>query len=217
VTTSTGSGDPLEHWSGAFGELYMQRNQPTPTATADAARAFGRILSDPTVRSEIGSVLEVGANVGINLIGLRRVLDPRVELSALEPNPDACAQLRANQELRLSDVHHADAYRIPLPDDAVDLVFTNGVLIHVPPDKLPAAMQEITRVARRFVLCSEYFSHEPTEAPYRGRTGLLWKRDFGRAYLESCPRLQVQGYGFLWMQEFPHFDNLNWWLFRKGR
>jgi len=164
---------------------------------------------------EVASVLEVGANVGINLIGLRAVLGPDARLFAVEPNPIACEQLRNNRSLSLEEVFQCDAYRIPLPDKSVDLAFTNGVLIHVPPDKLAAAMIEITRVVRRFVLCSEYFSHCPVEIPYRGHTGLLWKRDFGQAYLDNCPVLKSKSYGFLWQAEFPHFDNLNWWLFEK--
>jgi pseudaminic acid biosynthesis-associated methylase len=211
------AGDPLTSWRGGFGESYMGRNRATTDVTAEAASAFRRMLEGPGTLKELGSVLEVGANVGINLIGLRSLLGPTARLSAVEPNPLACAELRTNTELGLEQIVESDAYAIPLPDASFDLTFTNGVLIHVPPDRLPDAMREIVRVSRRFVLCSEYFSHVPVEIPYRGESGLLWKRDFGSAYLENCPDLKVRHYGFLWQAEFPHFDNLNWWLFEKIR
>jgi pseudaminic acid biosynthesis-associated methylase len=207
--------DPLRQWKGAFGQAYMTRNRPTTDATVEAAAVFDRILGQAGITGEVGSVLEVGANVGINLIGLRRVLGSEVRLAAIEPNGAACETLRANADLRLADVIEADAYHIPFPDGSFDLTFTNGVLIHVPPARLAEAMAEIVRVSRRYVLCSEYFSHTPVEIPYHGQAGLLWKRDFGAAYLASCPELRVRAYGFTWMVEFPHYDNLNWWMFER--
>jgi len=207
--------DPLVQWQSSFGRAYIERNQAEADATREAAAVFDRILRACRLAGELASILEVGANVGINLIGLRRVLGPRVTLAALEPNAVACAELRKSPGLDLEKVFKADVYRIPAPNDSYDMVFTNGVLIHIPPDRLRDAMQEIVRVARRFVLCSEYFSHVPQEVPYHGHAGLLWKRDFGRTYLDGCSRLKIVDYGFIWQQEFPHFDDLNWWMFRK--
>ena len=211
----TGEHNPLAHWRGAFGAEYIDRNRPTVDATSEAAAVFERMFRAAGVMGEITSVLEVGANIGINLIGLRQMLGASARLAAVEPNPAACDRLRSDKVLGLDAVMEADAYQIPVRDGAFDVTFTNGVLIHVPPDRLVDAMREITRVSRRFVLCSEYFSHVPVEIKYRGRSELLWKRDFGQAYLDTCPELQVRGYGFIWQAEFPHFDNLNWWLFEK--
>ena len=206
--------NPLQDWQGQFGESYLGRNQPSDQTTEEAAAVFGRMLSG--VAGDIGSVLEVGANLGINLRGLRRVL-PAAAMTALEPFAQAVAELRRQKKaLGLADVLEASTYEIPADDGAFDLTFTNGVLIHVPPDKLPTAMREIVRASRRFVLCSEYFSHTPVEIPYHGQSGMLWKRDFGQMYLDTCPGLKVRSYGFIWQAEFPHYDNLNWWLFEKA-
>jgi pseudaminic acid biosynthesis-associated methylase len=205
----------LSHWQGSFGEEYAVRNPVTSEISKEAAEVFGRILTGSNVQQEVMSILEVGANVGINLHGLQEIFGQRIELAALEPNPKACAGLRADSRLQLSDVLEGDASRIPVQDGAYDLVFTSGVLIHIPPGELPKALHEIVRVSRRYILCVEYFSHVPVEVAYRSRSGMLWKRDFGRAYLETCPQLETVQYGFIWQQEFPHFDNLNWWMFRK--
>lgn len=207
--------DPLVCWRDRFGEEYIQRNQAGTEATSEAAIVFERILRTLDVRVEICSVLEVGANIGINLIGLRRVMGETVRLAALEPSPRACDQLRRIPDLNLDAVVEANAYHVPFQDQSYDLVFTNGVLIHIPPDRLAQAMREVVRVSRKYVLCSEYFSHTPVEVPYHGHVGMLWKRDFWLAYLEHCSELKIHHYGFLWQAEFPHFDDLNWWLFRK--
>ena len=52
------------------------------------------------------------------------------------------------------------------------------------------------------------------EIPYRGETGLLFKRDFGRAYLEGWPDLRPVATGFMWSATTP-FDDTTWWLFEK--
>jgi pseudaminic acid biosynthesis-associated methylase len=208
------SDNPLQQWQGKFGADYVERNRPDDTTTAEAAAVFGRMLTGAI--GDIRSVLEVGASVGINLRGLRRLM-PEASIAAVEPFAAACAELRRTQaEIGLSAILEADAFNIPAADNSFDLVFTNGVLIHVPPARLADAMREIVRVSRRFVLCSEYFSHTPVEIPYHGNTGMLWKRDFGGRYLEVAPSLRVRSYGFTWQHEFPHFDDLNWWLFEKG-
>ena len=210
------SADPLAQWQGDFGDRYIARNEVTDVTVGQAEIAFGRILDQSGIRDGVGSILEVGANVGINLHGLRRTLGPDVSLMALEPNTNAGARLRGAAELGLDRVIAGSGDSIDLPDASVDLVFTNGVLIHIPPRDLEPAMREICRVARRFVLCSEYFSHEPVEIPYHGHDAMLWKRDFGRAYLATCPELRTRAYGFLWQEELPLFDDLNWWLFEKA-
>jgi pseudaminic acid biosynthesis-associated methylase len=208
--------DPLPQWTGDFGNRYIERNAVSDTTTGQASTVFGRIFDQAGIRDSVSSVLEIGANVGINLHGLRQQLGSRVALSALEPNPAAVARLRDSEELQLEHLVHGDATSIDLPDDAFDLVFTNGVLIHIAPALVPGVMREICRVSRRFVLCSEYFSHEPVEVSYHGETGMLWKRDFGREYLQTCPELRVRSYGFVWQEEFQLFDNLNWWVFEKS-
>jgi len=95
------------------------------------------------------------------------------------------------------------------------MVFTSGVLIHIHPDKLGKATDEIVRVAQKYVLCLEYFSHTPVEVSYRNHEGFLFKRDFGGFYLDRYPQLRTLDYGFLWQREMEIFGNLNWWLLRN--
>ena len=106
------------------------------------------------------------------------------------------------------------ATKLPLDDGAVDLAFTSGVLIHVPPDDLETAYGEIHRVATRYILCVEYFSPTPVEIPYRGHEGLLFKRDFGGMWLDLFPGLETVANGFFWRRT-TGLDDINWWLFRK--
>ena len=133
------------------------------------------------------TILEVGANVGLNLRALATLTD--ATLHALEPNAKARGILASEGIVAPENILAGAADRIALPDGAVDLVFTCGVLIHVAPSLLPAAYREMHRVASRYVLSIEYFAAEPEEKRYRGQEGLLFKRDFGALWLEMFPEL----------------------------
>lgn len=198
-------------WRGDFGNAYADRNSVAPAMIAARLSSWSRILRS-VVGAPPSSILEVGANIGLNLRALR-LLTPAV-LYALEPNEKARIRLVDDQVVEKDKVFDALASSIPLPDAAVDLAFTAGVLIHIHPDNLLASVREIHRVARKYVVCIEYFSDRPAEVPYRGHSEALFKRDFGSFYLDNFPDLKVVDYGFLWSR-MTTLDNLTWWVFEK--
>jgi len=202
---------PIDTWKGDFGNDYLMRNHATEEAVGNVAHAFAEILSY-VEDSPPASILEVGANIGINLRALSGLTD--AALFAVEPNASAREQLVADKVVPQDRLFDAVATKLPLDDGAVDLVFTSGVLIHVPPEDLETAYGEIHRVASRYILCIEYFSSTPVEIPYRGHDGLLFKRDFGGMWLDLFPGLDPVANGFFWKQT-SGLDNVNWWLFRK--
>ncbi len=153
---------PIDAWKGEFGDDYAARNRATEETVDNAARAFAEILSHVQDRLP-ASILEVGANIGINLRALSGLTD--AVLYAVEPNAHARGQLVADKVMPPERLFDAVATKLPLDDGAVDLVFTSGVLIHVPPADLEAAYGEIHRVAARYILCIEYFSPTPIEMP----------------------------------------------------
>lgn len=200
----------LDTWRGEFGDSYVDRNQADEAALAARTRMWARILERA---GPIGAVLEVGANIGLNLRALRRL--GVTDLTAVEPNAKARATLAADGVLPAERIHDAFGSALPFGDGAFDLVFTSGVLIHVPPADLEATQREILRTSRRFVACAEYFSVEPQEKRYRGAEGLLFTRDFGGAYLDLAPGLQIVDYGFFWRRT-TGLDDLTWHLFQKS-
>jgi pseudaminic acid biosynthesis-associated methylase len=201
----------LATWTGDFGDEYAERNAFAEWRLIPGVEAFRRMLSG----REVDSVLEVGCNVGLNLIFINALFDGRVKLYGVEPNPKAYQTLRRQPQITLAGAWNCDAFCLPMADTSVDLAFTAGVLIHIAPAELDQATDEIVRVAKRYVLCAEYFSHTPVEAPYRNRMGLLFKRDFGAFYLDRYPQLRCIDYGFLWQREYASWGNVNWWLFEK--
>jgi spore coat polysaccharide biosynthesis protein SpsF len=209
--TMTDDTAPIDAWKGEFGDEYLKRNRATEEIVGNAARAFTEILSHVKDRPP-ASILEVGANIGINLRVLAQLTD--ADLFAVEPNARAREQLVADKVVPQDRLFDAVATKLPLDDGAVDLVFTSGVLIHVPPEDLETAYGEIHRVAARYILSIEYFSPRPVSIPYRGHEGLLFKRDFGGMWLDLFPGLEPVANGFFWRRT-TGLDDLNWWLFRK--
>ena len=172
---------------------------------------WSEILSH-TISAPPASVLEVGANLGINLRALRLLSSAR--RYAVEPNDSARKILVADGVVAEDDVRDGIASTINFPDGVADLAFTSGVLIHIHPDNLGASLKEIHRSSKRWIACVEYFSDKPEMIPYRGFDDRLFKRDFGGLWLDSFSDLRVVAYGFAW-KRVTGLDNLTWWLFEK--
>jgi spore coat polysaccharide biosynthesis protein SpsF len=212
MTSKTSTGNFQEGlWRGEFGDAYIGRNEVDPAAVAARISCWAEMLKT-IAGAPPASILEVGANIGRNLRAIQR-LSPAT-LFALEPNEKARARLIADKVVDAERTFDGLASQIPLPDGVVDLAFTFGVLIHVHPDNLLASMTEIHRVARRYIICAEYFADRPTEVPYRGQTEALFKRDFGGMYLDNFPKLKVVDYGFFWSR-LSGMDNTTWWVLEK--
>jgi pseudaminic acid biosynthesis-associated methylase len=170
----------LTLWRSEFGRDYTDRNDHDKPERAEAWR---HVLSGIAPRR----VLEVGCNIGWNLVYLDRL--GISELYGIEPQPDAVIRARA----RRPDlgVLLGTAFDLPFRDRFFDLVFTSGVLIHIAPDSLGTALDEIYRVSRRWIVAIEYDDPIEREIAYRGHTGALWKRDHGAAWRSRYPDLQL--------------------------
>lgn len=199
-------------WRGGFGDEYVDRNTDSRDYMASLTASWARILRCLMDRPP-QTIFEGGANIGLNLHALRALTT--ADFYALEPNAKARAKLVRDGLAPAERVLDGLLTQIDLPDGAVDLAFTRGVLIHVPPADLLRSCQELVRVSRRYVIANEYFSPRPEEIPYRGLKDALFKRDFGSFYLENFPQLRVVDYGFDW-KPVTGLDNLTWWVFEKA-
>lgn len=203
--------EQLRFWRGEFGDAYTDRNASHAGHLRARVAMWAPIMAC-LVGAPPASILEVGANVGNNLRALRQLSG--AEFFALEPNAKARQKLVDDGVVPATNVRDGFAASIDLPAGAVDLAFTSGVLIHIHPDDLLASCREIHRVARRYVVCIEYFSDRAEEINYRGHAERLFKRDFGGFWLDNFADLKVVNYGFAW-KRLTGLDNLTWWVFEK--
>jgi pseudaminic acid biosynthesis-associated methylase len=194
-------------WSGEFGDEYSARNTGAEVVAGNLA-VFSRVLG----RAErITSVLELGANIGLNLRALHQLL-PAAELSGVEINPVAAQELRAWGGC---EVHEGSILDYS-PGRSWDLTFCKGVLIHIPPADLPAAYQRLYDCSRRYVLVAEYYNPSPVAIPYRGHDDRLFKRDFAGELMDRYDDLRLVDYGFVYHRDpvFP-LDDITWFLLAK--
>ncbi len=190
-------------WAGEFGDSYTKRNADW---NIDNRFAFWKDILPYRCKS----VLEVGANVGRNLTAIESIR--QMEFYATEPNDVAREQLKLG---RNPDNITADfATRISFPDGVADLVFTCGVLIHIPFCDIAQSMAEIHRCARKWIVCAEYFAPSEEMVPYRGQNDALWRRDYGSLWMDQFPDLKCTDVGFAWKRK-TGLDNLTWWKFEK--
>jgi len=169
----------LALWRSEFGNAYTDRND---RERPERIAAWRRILDGiDTVRT-----LEVGCNVGWNLAYLARI--GLTDLYGIEPQAGAVA--RARQRGPGFGILQGTAFDLPFRDGYFDLVFTSGVLIHIAPDTIDMALDEMYRVARRWIIAIEYDAPTEQEIPYRGHRGALWKRDHGALWQRRHPDLR---------------------------
>lgn len=191
-------------WQGDFGDAYTDRN-------AEAANSRLPFWKELLAEHPARRVLEVGCNLGANLRWIATLGEPR-DVYGIDVNERALQRLR--ETVPGVNALWSKARELPFRDGYFDLTFTMGVLIHQPPDLLPLVMAEIVRCSRRYVLCGEYFAETPTEVPYRGQTGALFKRDFGGMYQTMFPELALVKKGFLSRKD--GWDDVTVWLFEKS-
>jgi pseudaminic acid biosynthesis-associated methylase len=200
--------DQQTFWRNEYAKGYIEKNSRFDEK--GGAEGWRQMLRKA---GPIESLLECGSNIGRNISFLEEVL-PQARKSIIEISPSAFEIVTKEHQLEhafLGPILEAD-----LAPGSVDLAYTIGVLIHIHPDHLLANMRKIHELSRRYVLFGEYFNRTPTMIEYQGKADRLWKRDFGRFYLENFPA-RVVDYGFLWGHEYDAagFDDITWWLFEK--
>jgi len=190
-------------WSGGFGNAYVDRNRGAGAPREDFWRS---IIAATKPRR----VLEVGCNVGGNLRWIAGPV-PATSVFGIDINPKALDEARS--AIPGLATACCPARDLPFRDRWFDLAFTMGVLIHQPNATLPLVMGEIVRCSARWVLCGEYHSDHEVEVPYRGETGALFKRDYGRLYRELFPELTLRDSGFLGKDK--GWDDVTWCLLER--
>lgn len=197
-----------DFWAGSFGNDYIARNRSAQLLSSNI-RFFAQALR---VAGSLGSCVELGANIGMNLAALR-ALYPAIEMQAVEINTEAARELAAEiGEKRVFNGSILDW----APSKASDLALIKTVLIHINPERLNEVYDKLYAASRRFILVAEYYNPAPVAISYRGHDERLFKRDFAGELLDRFPDLRLRDYGFAYHRDpaFPQ-DDINWFLLEK--
>ena len=159
----TGGGpetDQAQVWQGEFGRQYTDRNtfdleEMNRLWSANygvSRRDINRVFLKDIPKG--ASFLEVGCNVGNQLLQLQEL--GYTNLSAVEVQ--AYAVEIAKSRAKSASVLQGSALSLPYESDSFDVVFTSGVLIHIAPEDLPRAMEEVHRCAKTYIWGAEYYA-----------------------------------------------------------
>jgi pseudaminic acid biosynthesis-associated methylase len=195
-------------WAGQFGSEYIGRNS-SDQLLASNLNFFAQAMRQA---DRVSSVLELGANVGMNLKALR-LLYPGIQLRGVEINSDAASALEGL--VGIENVFRGSIAEYPVTSH-VDLVLIKGVLIHINPELLPTVYEKMYQSTKRYMLVCEYYNPTPVSVSYRGHADRLFKRDFAGELLDKYPDLVLIDYGFAYRRDpaFPQ-DDITWFLIEK--
>ncbi len=209
MTTRSFKTDQEAFWAGQFGTDYIGRNDSRELLASNlnfftqALRRAGRI----------GSCLEFGANIGMNLRALKLIF-PAMKQQGIEINADAAVQLSAF--VGAENTFCGSIFDF-VPQATVDLALIKGVLIHIDPSMLAATYRSLVASTHRYLLVCEYYNPSPVTIPYRGHADRLYKRDFAGEMLDQFAELSLVDYGFAYRRDpaFPQ-DDITWFLLQKA-
>jgi spore coat polysaccharide biosynthesis protein SpsF len=194
-------------WAGKFGKEYIHRNKDKKLLASKVA-FFSKVLSKT---KNIGSVIEFGASIGLNLAAIKALL-PGAQLSGLEINREAA---RAMKKISGAKVYQKSILQFT-SDYKRDLVLSMGFLIHVSPDALKKVYKLMYNTSKKYICVAEYYNPSPVQIEYRGHKNKLFKRDFAGEMLDLYKDLSLLDYGFVYRRDnlFPQ-DDITWFLLEK--
>jgi len=183
----------IQQWEGSFGREYTSRN---PYLFDDTEALYSKLYG--VRRTEMNSefigqmdrslkILEVGSNVGAQLIvlqnmGFSNLYGIELQEGAIEFSKTITRGIY---------IIKGSALDIPFKDHFFDMVFTSGVLIHISPQDIAKAIQEIYRTSKKYIWGFEYFAEKFTEIEYRGEKNLLWKANYPDIYMKYFSDLHL--------------------------
>lgn len=197
-----------EFWAGEFGNEYTDRNVDLQLIASNTA-LFSKIL----VRTHgIDSVLELGANRGLNLLALKQLL-PQASFAAVEINEKAAAELKSHNFVKVHNTSILDFKA----KETYSMVLIKGVLIHLNPEVLNQVYNLLVDSTTRYLCVAEYYNPSPVSINYRGHSNRLFKRDFAGEIMEEHPEMRLLDYGFSYHRDpvFPQ-DDITWFLMEKS-
>lgn len=198
-----------QFWAKTYAEDYIRKNHEFDHDLG--SEAWRKMLTN--VDEEINTFLECGCNIGRNIEQIKNVL-PSAKPSIIEISAPAFNYVASHYEL----IHafNGAILESSFENNSFDLVFTMGVLIHINPDQLLKNMEKMFQYSSRYILMGEYFNRTPISIEYQGEKDKLFKRDFGKLFIENFT-VRLVDYGFLWghIYDSAGFDDATWWLFEK--
>lgn len=193
-------------WTGNFGDNYTKRSIDQK-AVLNNKFFFLKIFE----KKKINSVLELGANIGYNILAIKKIFRKLKNITCVEINKFAYKEL-----IKIKGIDSINESLIKFQSKKkYELVFTKGVLIHLNPNSLKNVYKKMGKFSSKYVLIAEYYNPTPTKVDYRGNKNKLFKRDFAQEFLKENEKFKLIDYGFTYRKDRYPQDDLTWFLFKR--
>jgi len=116
-------------------------------------------------------ICEAGCNIGNNLSSFPE----NFEIYGIDMNKNALE--KAKKRYPNFSFKKTDLKQTGFPDSSFDLVFTRGVLIHIPTKDLDNVLKEFVRISKKWILNFEYFGEDGKMIKWKRGDDLLWYRN----------------------------------------
>lgn len=195
-----------ELWSGEFGNEYTKRQKED---LDNRAMLFSDALK--MVFSDVDSVCEFGANRGENIKVLHTLFGFREKwiknkkmpnFGAIEINENCCNELI---EQNIAEVY-CQSVEKPIIHK-YDLVFTRGLLIHLPKEALDRTVNNIYNCSNKYILVAEYHAPKREMIEYRGMKDMMWRDCYWKYFEKKGCKLMECGFD-------PKYD-ITWFLMAR--
>jgi pseudaminic acid biosynthesis-associated methylase len=189
-------------WKGKFGNKYSLRH------ISYKKNFLKNIINKKII---VKSVFEIGTNVGNNL-DVIKLINKKIKTAGVEINEFAFKKAKSKgHEVINNSIMKVDEKELP----RYDLTLSIGVLIHINPNKLKQVYAKLYNLSKKYILIAEYFNDQPVSIKYRGKSNVLFKRDFAKEIKDKY-KLKIVDYGFIWSEDKNYNkDNYNWFLLKK--
>ena len=183
----------MAEWAGDFGREYTDRNALSLPELDLLYRGYFGITRTEMNSDFIGDfdrdmkVLEVGSNIGNQLLRLQKMGFKNLYGIELQSYAVELSKSRTKG----INIIQGSAFDIPFKNGFFDMVFTSGLLIHIAPEDITGVLDEIHRCTKRYIWGMEYYAETYTQVEYREHSGLLWKTNFPKLFLDRFADLKL--------------------------
>lgn len=201
--------DQEKFWNEEFGNNYIKRNN-SQTIFENKKNLFQQIFVNI---EEINSIIEFGANIGLNLKAIQDITSNTLQITAVEINKQSCQELSKNTTYNVINDSIINYNTV----NKCDFVLTMGLLIHLNPSILDEVYDILYKTSSKYICIAEYYNRTPVSIDYRGEKDKLFKRDFAGDMLNKYPDLKLINYGFVYHKD-PNYplDDITWFILKKS-
>ena len=148
-----------EYWA-KRGQVYM--DEILASGYLDREIFFQHMLVGELKKLKFDSFFEAGCGFGWNI---RRVQEefPSARVGGVDFSLTQLGNAKSYLGGLELPLINADNCQMPLRDDAFDVGFSLGVFMNIHPSKIEAAVREMTRVCRKYIIHIEYDENHTTE------------------------------------------------------